>query len=139
MDIHFNHTEPVKAPAETLFAVITDYPSYPSFNDAVVDVEVVRKDEHGAEFLTDRKTKIGKQVRAFDRYHRSGDFAVERTYAGSDSAHCTLTIDASQSMGPVRGVVMRPALKKLFYGINFTPFIEEAERRAKNAEADPAT
>jgi hypothetical protein len=26
---------------------------------------------------------------------------------------------------------MKPALKKLFYGINFTPFIEEAERRAK--------
>jgi hypothetical protein len=27
--------------------------------------------------------------------------------------------------------VMKPALKHLFYGINFTPFIEEAERRAK--------
>jgi len=25
---------------------------------------------------------------------------------------------------------MRPFLKKLFYGINFTPFIQEAERRA---------
>jgi hypothetical protein len=26
--------------------------------------------------------------------------------------------------------VMRPFLRKLFYGINFKPFIEEAERRA---------
>ncbi len=73
MNIHFNHTEPVEAPAETLFDVITDYASYPSFNSAVVKVEVVAKDETGAEFLADRKTKIGKQVRAFDRYQRSGD------------------------------------------------------------------
>jgi len=28
---------------------------------------------------------------------------------------------------------MKPALKHLFYGINFTPSIEEAERRAKTA------
>jgi hypothetical protein len=48
-----------------------------------------------------------------------------------DADHCTLTIDAAQTMGPVRGILMKPALKKLFYGINFTPFIEEAERRAK--------
>ena len=33
-----------------------------------------------------------------------------------DASHCTLTIDASQSMGPVRGLVMRPVLMKLFYG-----------------------
>ena len=36
-------------------------------------------------------------------------------------------------MDPIRGVLMKPALKHLFYGINFTPFIEEAERRAKTA------
>ena len=47
-----------------------------------------------------------------------------------DASHCTLTIDASQSMGPVRGLVMTPFLRKLFYGINFKPFIDEAERRA---------
>jgi hypothetical protein len=35
-------------------------------------------------------------------------------------------------MGPVRGTVMRPFLKRIFYGINFDPFIEEAERRAKD-------
>ena len=62
-------------------------------------------------------------------------WSVERTYEGSSSAcstwtihpvdahHSTLPIDASQRMGPVRGLVMRPFLKKLFYGINVTPFI----------------
>jgi len=143
VNIHFNHTEPVNASAQTLFDVITDYASYPSFNSALIKVEVVSKDEQGAEFLADRKTKIGKQVRAYDRYELNGDLVVERTYDGNESARSTwtvhpvdentstLTIDASQSMGPVRGVLMKPALKHLFYGINFTPFIEEAERRAK--------
>jgi len=36
MNIHFNHTEPADAPAETLFEVITDYAGYPRFNPAVV-------------------------------------------------------------------------------------------------------
>ena len=148
MDIHFNHTEPVQAPAETLFDVITDYAGYPCFNSSVTKVTVVTKNERGAEFLADRRTKIGKRVRAYDRYERDGDdVVVERTYEGSSSARSTwrvhplpdgtstLTIDASQSMGPVRGIVMKPALKHLFYGINFTPFIEEAERRARPADS----
>ena len=54
-----------------------------------------------------------------------------------DASHCTLTIDASQSMGPVRGLVMTPFLRKLFYGINFKPFIEEAERRATTEKPIP--
>jgi len=143
MNIHFNHSEPVEAAAETLFDVITDYANYPSFNSALIKVNVVTKDANGAEFLADRRTKIGKQVRAFDRYERNGDLVVERTYDGNASAqstwivhpvddtHCTLTIDAAQRMDPIRGLLMKPALKHLFYGINFTPFIDEAERRAK--------
>ena len=146
MNIHFNDTQPADASAETLFAVITDYVHYPGFNSALINVDVVKKDEDGAEFVADRKTKIGKQVRAFDRYEHNGDFVVERTYSGVeggskwtihpvDENHCTLTIDAAQTMGPVRGTVMRPFLKRIFYGINFTPFIEEAERRAEAARA----
>jgi ribosome-associated toxin RatA of RatAB toxin-antitoxin module len=142
MNIHFNDTQSADASAETLFDVITDYANYPRFNSALIHVDVVQKDETGAEFVADRKTKIGKQVRAFDHYEHNGDFVVERTYEGVDGAskwtihpvdadHCTLTIDAAQSMGPVRGVVMKPFLKRIFYGIKFTPFIEEAERRAK--------
>lgn len=146
MDIRFNDTRPAKAPAATLLEVITDYPSYPSFNSAITNVRVVRKDEAGAEFVADRKTKIGKKVRAYDRYERRGqDLVIERTYEGNDGArstwtvhpidstHSTLTIDAVQRMGSVRGTLMKPALKKLFYGINFTPFIDEAERRSKTA------
>jgi Polyketide cyclase / dehydrase and lipid transport len=146
MNIHFNETKPADASAETLFDVITDYANYPRFNSALIKVDVVKKDESGAEFVADRKTKIGEQVRAFDHYEHNGDFVVERTYAGVDGGskwtihpvdehHSTLTIDAAQSMGPVRGVVMRPFLKKIFYGINFTPFIEEAERREKETTA----
>ena len=78
MDIHFNDTQPANASAETLFDVITDYPDYPRFNSAVVDVKVVE---------------------------------------------------------------MKPFLKRIFYGINFTPFIEEAERRqgkaARGRAGDP--
>jgi ribosome-associated toxin RatA of RatAB toxin-antitoxin module len=143
MEIHFNDTRPANASAATLFEVLTDYVNYPTFNKAVTNVRVVRKDDSGAEFVADRTTKIGKQVRAYDSYTRHRDLSVSRTYAGNSSArstwtvhpvdanHSTLTIDAAQTMGPVRGILMKPALKKLFYGINFTPFIEEAERRAK--------
>jgi ribosome-associated toxin RatA of RatAB toxin-antitoxin module len=142
MNIHFKHSEPVDAPAETLFDVITDYAGYPSFNAALVKVKVVTSDENGAEFLADYKMTSGKQVRAFDRYERNNDLVVKRSYEGDESArstwtvhpvdyaHCTLTIDAAQSMDPIRGLVMRRALKQLFYS-NFPPFIQEAERRAK--------
>ena len=57
MEIHFNDTRPAKASAATLFEVLTDYASYPSFNKAVTNVRVVRKDDSGAEFVADRTTK----------------------------------------------------------------------------------
>ena len=147
MNIHFNHTETAEASAQELFAVVTDYLNYPEFNSALINVSVVHKDEHGAEFVADRKTKIGSRVRAFDRYTQNGDLVIERAYEGNDTARstwtihplddgrCTLTIDAAQSMGPIRGLVMRPLLKRMFYGINFTPFIREAERRAGSASS----
>jgi ribosome-associated toxin RatA of RatAB toxin-antitoxin module len=145
MVIRFNDSATAKASAEELFDVITDYASYPTFNDSIIKVTVVNKDERGAEFVADRTTRIGKQVRAFDRYERNGNYVVERKYAGNESAvstwtiepidneHCKLTIDAEQSMGPVRGVLMKPALKKIFYKLNFAPFIGEAERRASTS------
>ena len=82
-------------------------------------------------------------MRAYDRYERNGDLVIERTYEGNDTArstwtihpiddsHCRLTIDAAQSMGAFRGIVMKPLLRRIFYGINFKPFIGEAEQRAK--------
>ena len=147
MEIHFNDTRQAAASAETLFDVVTDYANYPDFNSALNHVDVVRKDQEGAEFVADRKTKIGSHVRAFDTYKQEGDLVVERTYEGNESArstwtihaldgrHCTLNIDAVQSMSRLQGVLMKPLLKRMFYGINFTPFIEEAERRAREAGA----
>jgi len=147
MQIEFNDTRPADASAAMLWEVITDYPGYPRFNGAVVDVRVARKDAAGAEFVADRKTRIGKTVRAFDRYETRGrDLVVERTYEGNSSARstwtihpvdanrCTLTIEATQGMDPIRGVLMKPALRRMFYGINFTPFIDEAERRARTGK-----
>jgi ribosome-associated toxin RatA of RatAB toxin-antitoxin module len=142
MDIHFNHTELVDAPAETLFQVITDYAGYARFNPAVVKMTVVAKDKNGAEFITKRTTRIAKQVRAFDRYERHGGLVIKRTYGPRsaaqstwtihpvDTGHSILTIDASATMPLVPGLVMKPLLRRLFYGINFSPFIQEAQRRA---------
>jgi ribosome-associated toxin RatA of RatAB toxin-antitoxin module len=67
MDIHFNDTRPAGASAATLFDVITDYPRYPDFNPALIHVTVIRQDDTGAEFVADRKTRIGKRVRAYGR------------------------------------------------------------------------
>jgi hypothetical protein len=114
-----------RSAAATLVEVITDYPGYPDFNPALMQVRVIKHDDTGTGFVADRKTRIGKQVRAYDRYERHQDLVVERSYEGSasarstwtihpvDASHSTLTIDASQSMRPVRGLVMRPFLKTL--------------------------
>ena len=65
----------------------------PRFNPAVTNVRVARKDESGAESLADRTTRIGKTVRAYDRYERRGrDLVIERTYEGSAKARSTWTI-----------------------------------------------
>jgi ribosome-associated toxin RatA of RatAB toxin-antitoxin module len=149
MQIRFRDTRPADAPAAILFEVITDYAAYPRFNSAVTDVRVVHKDDTGAEFVAVRTTRIAKQVRAYDRYDHHRDLTVERTYAGNATARstwtirpvghdrCTLTIDAAQDLPWPVGLVMKPLLRRLFYGINFTPFIAEAERRARAAGVQP--
>jgi hypothetical protein len=65
----------------------------------------MRKDDGGAEFIAERKTRISRRLRAYDRYECHRDLVVERKYEGSpsarstwtihpvDAAHCTLTID----------------------------------------------
>jgi ribosome-associated toxin RatA of RatAB toxin-antitoxin module len=147
MNIHFNDTQPAAASADTLFDVITDYGHYPRFNSHVKAVKVVSQDQRGAEFIAGRDTKVEKDAHAYDRYERNGDLVVERTYGGGtdarstwtihavDGDHSTLNIDASMTMPWWKGVVMKPFLRKIFYGINFTPFIREAERRATSATA----
>jgi ribosome-associated toxin RatA of RatAB toxin-antitoxin module len=144
MDIRFRDTQLANAPAETLFEVITDYAHYPRFNPAVVEVTVVTSSNNEVEFTARRKTWILKDARARDRYERGQDFVIERTYPDSpggrstwtihpvDASNCALTIDGSMPLPFLKGVIMRPLLKRIFYGINFKPFIEEAERRARD-------
>jgi ribosome-associated toxin RatA of RatAB toxin-antitoxin module len=144
MDVHFAETRRAAAPARILFEVVTDYAGYPGFNSALMHVAVLRKDEHGAEFVADRRTKVGERVRAVDRYAHDGDLVVERTFAGgavarstwtirpTDDAHCTLIIEGVQTASRLQGTVMRPFLRLLFNGSNVTPFIAEAERRARD-------
>jgi len=140
MKVQFDDTQPAKASAETLFDVLTDYTSYPNFNSAIVGMTVLRKDDDGAEFLTDRKSLIGRQAHVFDRYERNGDLAIERTYAGIDGsstwtvravddASSTLRIQGMMTVRLLRGLMMRLMLKRVLYRMDFEPFIEEAERR----------
>jgi len=50
-------------------------------------------------------------------------------YPTHQASHSTLTIDAVQTMPLLKGLMMKPFLRRIFHGINFTPFIQEAERR----------
>jgi hypothetical protein len=38
------------------------------------------------------------------------------------------TMDASTTMPLLQGLVVKPLLRRLFYGVNFSPFIQEAQR-----------
>ncbi len=122
MKIDFDDTKLANAPAQTLFEVLTDYQSYPSFNSAVVNVTVVKKDETGAAFVADMKSKVGKQAQAFDRYKRDQDLNVERTYDGmkapppgplTSSMRATFILGGTIGMSWLRGVMMKPLLKPM--------------------------
>jgi ribosome-associated toxin RatA of RatAB toxin-antitoxin module len=150
MLIHFNHTETTDAPAHTMFDVLTDYMHYPQFNPAVTTVEVAWKNDDGAEFRAGRKTRVEKNACAIDRYlHDDGSYVIERSYGNDtdarstwtvrpiDETHCAFGIDAAMTLPFLKGVIMKPLLRHLFYGINFTPFIAEAERRTERDEPAP--
>ena len=134
----------MNASAQTLFDVLTDYRSYPRFSPSVVNMTVVKKDEEGAEFVAGMKSKVGKQAHAFDRYKRGRDLAVERTYDGIEGSSTwtaypvnesssTFTLDGTIGMSWLRGLMIKPFLKRMASSMDFKPFIEEAERRAKQA------
>jgi hypothetical protein len=143
MKIDFNDTKPANASAQMLFDVLTDYTAYPSFNSRITGMTVVRKDQGGAEFAADRKTLINKQARAFDRHQRNGDFvgtpagvdgSSTWTVHAVDAGHSTLTIDGTMNVGLLPWLVMKLALKRILYEMDFNPFIQETERRAKAAK-----
>jgi hypothetical protein len=66
--------------------VVTDHVGYPRFNLAVAKVTVVATDEHGAAFVAARKTRVAKQVRAFDRYERHRGLVIKPTKEGDPAS-----------------------------------------------------
>jgi ribosome-associated toxin RatA of RatAB toxin-antitoxin module len=144
MDLHFKDTQPVNASGDTLWEVITDYPSYPSFNPAVATMTVLRKDEEGAEFVADMRSRVGKTAHASDRYVREGDFAIVRTYEGLegssqwtvhpvDADRSELSLEGTITVPLLKGLMMKPMLRRMVHRMDFEPFIREAERRANGA------
>jgi hypothetical protein len=111
--------------------VLTAYSNYPGFNSSVVKVTVLRKDDEGAELLADRKTKIGRQAHAFDRYGRDGDLVLERTYEGVegsstwtvrpvDAGRSTLTIGGKHiKNGTIRPVDLSPSYESVIEADSF--------------------
>jgi hypothetical protein len=140
MFIHLQHTELVAASPERLFAVLTDYESYPRWNRHVVSATIVRRDEHEAEVLAERTTLIEKKVHFIDTYAPKPLLQFERRYLGSNDtarsiwtvepAHngqAYFTIEAQMTLPFFPGIIQRPILKRMFYRINFPPFISAAE------------
>jgi uncharacterized membrane protein len=65
------HTVEIEAPMKTCFDAITDYETFPSWQSAVVDTEVLDWDEHGR----------GKRVRLFvDAKVRKVDYTLDYRY-----------------------------------------------------------
>lgn len=149
MLIHLRHTELVAASPEQLFAVLTGYEAYPRWNKNVVSATIVRCDEHEAEVLAERTTLIGKKVHFIDTYAPKPLLQFERRYIGNDTATSTwtvepahngqayFTIEAQITLPFFPGVFQRPILKRMFYRINFPPFISAAEESG-NRVAQPS-
>jgi ribosome-associated toxin RatA of RatAB toxin-antitoxin module len=139
MFIHLRHTELVTASPERLFSVLTDYDEYPRWNRNVISTTVIRRDEHEAEVLAERTTLIGKKVRFIDTYAPKPLLQFERRYIGNETARSTwtvepahngqayFTIEAEMTLRFFPGIFQRPILKRMFYRINFPPFIRAAE------------
>jgi ribosome-associated toxin RatA of RatAB toxin-antitoxin module len=108
MDIRFKDTQPANASAETLFEVIIDYSGYPRFNPAVVEITVVERHQNSAELTARRSSGMLEHA------------------TGTHARHFPVS----------QGILMKPLLKRIFYGINFKPFIEDAERRTLDRVAD---
>jgi hypothetical protein len=109
-------------------------------------VNVVRKDERGAEFAADRKTKTGKKVRAFATSATETSSSKGRTRGATRPDRRGRSIRSTTATARSTSTRRRAwvpawdrdetALKRLFYRINFTPFITEAERRAEGVAGE---
>jgi hypothetical protein len=138
--IHCQHTELVNATPERLFAVLTDYANYPRSNPQVLKTVVKRQDANGAEVYAERNTPIAKKVTFIDTY-APPLLQFTRRYAGEDASstwtvepafggRCYFTIVADMRLPFFPGVFLRPILKRMFYPLNFPPFIHAATQKS---------
>lgn len=139
MFIHLRHTELVTASPERLFSILTDYEEYPRWNRNVISATTIRRDEHEAEVEAERSTFIGKKVHFIDTYAPRPLLQFERRYVGNKTAksiwtvepahdsQAYFTIEAEMTLPFFPGIFQRPILRRMFYRINFPPFISAAE------------
>jgi polyketide cyclase/dehydrase/lipid transport protein len=144
MLIHFQHTELVAVSPERLFGVLTDYQAYPASNPQVVSATIIGRHGNEVEVEAQRKTLIAKHVRFTDTYAPKPLLQFVRRYAGKDTASSTWTVEpafggqayftitAEMTVPFVQGVFQRPILKRMFYHLNFPPFIRAAQASGKH-------
>src|SRR5215469_12014288 len=144
MLIHFQRTELVAVSPQQLFAVLRDYPAYPASNPQVISATVIGRHGNEVEVQAQRTTLIGKYVRFTDTYAPKPLLQFVRRYAGNDTATSTWTVEpafggqsyftitAEMTVPFVKGVFLRPILKRMFYHLNFQPFIRAAQASGKH-------
>ena len=114
------HTVEIAAPIETCFAAITDYETFPAWQSAVVDTEVLDWDKKGR----------GKRVRLFvDAKVRKVDYTLDYRYQpperiewdfvegnginGADGHYHRLEADLVRTLGPRESEQLLQLLKKV--------------------------
>jgi hypothetical protein len=147
MLVHCQHTELVDATPEQLFAVLTDYANYPRSNPQVLKTVVKRRDANGAEVYAERNTPIAKKVTFIVAYAPPPLLQFVRRYDGQDGASSTWTVEpafggrsyftivADMRLPFLPGVFLWPILKRMFYPLNFPPFIRAATNYAAPSSA----
>ena len=139
MLIHLQHTELVPTSPQRLFAILTDYQAYPASNPNVVSAAIIRRDGNEVEVQAQRTTLIERNVRFTDTYAPNPLLQFVRRYASNDTATSTWTVEpafggqayftitAEMTLPFLKGVFLRPLLKRMFYRINFPPFIRAVQ------------
>jgi hypothetical protein len=143
MLIHFQHTELVTVSPQHLFAVLTDYQAYPASNPKVISATVIRRHGNEVEVQTQRRTLIGKHARFTDTYTPAPLLQFVRRYADNDTAISTWTVEpafggqayftitAEMTVPFLKGILLYPILRRMFYPLNFPTFIRAAQRSDK--------
>jgi hypothetical protein len=140
MLIHCQRTELVESTPEELFGVLTDYANYPRVNPQVLKTVVKHQDAHAARVYAERTTPVGKKVTFIDTYATPPLRQFTRRYVGEDSSssvwtvepafggRCYFTIVADMRVPFFPGIFLWPILKRMFYPLNFPPFIRAARQ-----------